>query len=151
MLEERSAGAVLFNEHSGKVEYLLLHYHAGHWDFPKGNVEEGEKDLDTVRREVREETSIGNIQFVDGFKRVVEYNYKRVGKIVHKEVAFYLAKTDVKDVKISFEHKGYGWMAYEEAMKRLTYKNSKSILEEANSMLKKIKKNDTSLDSYSTK
>ncbi len=145
MLEERSAGAILFSENDGRLEYLLLHYHAGHWDFPKGNVEEDEKDLDTVRREVREETSIDNIQFVDGFKKKVEYNYKRAGKLVHKEVVFYLAKTNKKNVKLSFEHKGYGWLAYEEALKRLTYKNSKIILEEANSFLNK---KSNSIDSY---
>lgn len=148
MLEERSAGAILFSENDGRIEYLLLHYHAGHWDFPKGNVEEGENDLDTVRREVKEETSIDNIQFVDGFKKKVEYNYKRTGKLVHKEVVFYLAKTNVRDVKLSYEHKGYGWVSYEEALKRLTYKNSKVILEDANSLLTKVRKSNASLDSY---
>ncbi len=140
MLEERSAGAILFSENDGKLEYLLLHYHAGHWDFPKGNIEAGEDDLDTVRREVKEETSIGGIHVVDGFKKVVEYNYKRGGRLVHKQVIFYLAKTNVKNVKISFEHKGYGWMIYEEAMRRLTYKNSKIILDNANAFLNKSKK-----------
>ncbi len=137
MLEERSAGAVLFTESDGILEYLLLHYPAGHWDFPKGNVEEGEKDLDTVRREVKEETSIDNIRIIDGFKKKVEYNYKRAGKLVHKEVVFYLAKSRVKTVKLSYEHKGFGWMPYEEALKGLTYKNSKVILEDANTFLNK--------------
>jgi hypothetical protein len=53
----------------------------------------------------------------------------------------------VKDVKLSFEHKGYGWMIYELAMKHLTYRNSKSILQDANSFLNKVK-NGASLDSY---
>ena len=148
MLEERSAGAILFSKNDGSVEYLLLHYHAGHWDFPKGNVEEGENELDTVRREVKEETSIDSIKFVDGFKKKVEYNYRRAGKPVHKEVIFYLAKTNVKDVRLSFEHKGYGWLSYEEALKRLTYKNSKIILKDANSFLNRVEKDSDSLDSY---
>jgi 8-oxo-dGTP pyrophosphatase MutT (NUDIX family) len=136
-LEERSAGAILYTESNGRLEYLLLHYHAGHWDFPKGNIEEGEADLDTVRREVKEETSIDDIKFVDGFRKKVEYMYKRADKPVHKEVVFYLAKTNAKNVKLSYEHKGYGWMGYEDAMKRITYKNSKTILEEANSFLQR--------------
>lgn len=148
MPEERSAGAILFSEKDGSVEYLLLHYPAGHWDFPKGNVEEGEKDLETVRREVKEETSIDRMKFVDGFRRKVEYNYKRGGRLVHKEVVFYLARTDVKDVKLSYEHKNYRWMKYEDALKRLTYRNSKIILDDANSFLKKGRKGSDSLDSY---
>ncbi|GAI42981.1 unnamed protein product, partial [marine sediment metagenome] len=40
---EKSAGAVIFSRSDKKIEYLLLHYQAGHWDFPKGNIEKGEK------------------------------------------------------------------------------------------------------------
>jgi 8-oxo-dGTP pyrophosphatase MutT (NUDIX family) len=134
-MEERSAGAVIFSENDGKIEYLLLHYPAGHWDFAKGKIERGENELDTVRREVREETSIDDIQLIDGFRKKIVYNYKRSGKLVHKEVIFYLAKTNVKNVKLSFEHKGYVWLNYVNAMKQLTYKNAKMILEEANKFL----------------
>ncbi len=137
MLKERSAGAILFTEKNGTVEYLLLHYPAGHWDFPKGNVEEGEQDLDTVRREVREETSIDRVKFMEGFRRKVEYNYKRGGRLVQKEVVYYLARTDVKDVRLSYEHKDYGWLEYEDALRRLTYRNSKLVLKDADALLKK--------------
>ena len=42
MIEERSAGAILYQEFpSGKI-YLLLNYPSGHWDFVKGNIEKGE-------------------------------------------------------------------------------------------------------------
>lgn len=138
MLQERSAGAVLFNRSSGRREYLLLHYHAGHWDLPKGNVEEGEEELETVRREVKEETSIGSIRLIDGFRKKVEYNYRRGGNLVHKEVVFYVAETAAKDVKISHEHKGYTWMNYDDAMKRLTYRNARQVLEGADSFLSKL-------------
>ena len=134
-MQERSAGTVLFNENDGKVEYLLLHYPTGHWDFAKGNIEKGEAELATVRREVREETSIDNIEFMDGFRKKIAYNYKRRGKLVNKEVIFYLAKTNTKNVKLSFEHQGYRWLTYDGAMKILTYKNAKMILEEANKFL----------------
>ncbi|MEM2760638.1 MAG: bis(5'-nucleosyl)-tetraphosphatase [Nitrososphaerales archaeon] len=136
-MEERSAGAVLFTDKNGKIEYLLLHYPTGHWDFAKGNIEEGEDELDTVKREVREETSIDSIEFIDGFRKKISYNYKRNGRFVHKEVIFYLAKTNAQDVRLSFEHKGYKWLNYEDAMKLLTYKNAKMILEEANKFLSK--------------
>jgi len=135
-MEERSAGAVIFSENDGMIEYLLLHYPTGHWDFAKGKIEKGEKELDTVRREVREETSIDDIQIIDGFRKKIAYNYKRSGKLVHKEVIFYLAKASVRNVKLSFEHKGYVWLNYDNALKQLTYKNAKMILDAANQFLK---------------
>lgn len=139
-MDERSAGTVLFNDNDGKLEYLLLHYPAGHWDFPKGNIEKGEAEMDTVRREVKEETSIDNIEFVNGFRKKIMYNYRRGGKLVYKEVIFYLAKASDKNVKLSFEHQGYKWLNYNDAMKLLTYKNAKMILEEANKFLSNVKK-----------
>ncbi len=130
-MEERSAGVVLFREENSNRLYLLLHYTAKHWDFPKGNIEEGEDELSTVKREVKEETGITDLEFIDGFKRVIEYYYKRLGVLVHKQVIFYLAKTREKDVKLSYEHIGYKWLPYEEAYNTLTYDNSKKILKDA--------------------
>ena len=136
-MEERSAGAVLFREENSNRLYLLLHYTTKHWDFPKGNIEEGEDELSTVKREVKEETGITDLEFIDGFKRVIEYYYKRLGILVHKQVIFYLAKTREKDVKLSYEHIGYKWLPYEEAYNTLTYDNSKKILKDAEVFLSK--------------
>jgi 8-oxo-dGTP pyrophosphatase MutT (NUDIX family) len=137
-MEERSAGAVLFREDDIRL-YLLLHYQAKHWDFPKGNIEEGEEELDTVRREVKEETGIDDIIIIDGFKRISEYYYKRAGRLVHKQVVFYLAKTNQKEVRLSYEHIGYEWLPYKEAYDRLTFKNSKRILADAEEFLNELK------------
>ena len=57
MIEERSAGVILFNKTDG-IQFLILKYPSGHWDFVKGNIEEGEKEKETVKRELFEETGI---------------------------------------------------------------------------------------------
>lgn len=137
MIEERSAGAVLFREDTTRL-YLLLHYQASHWDFPKGNIEKGESELDTVRREVKEESGIDDIEFINGFKRISEYYYTRNNVLIHKQVVFYLAKTKQKEVKLSSEHIGYAWLPYKEALERLTYNNSKQILRDAEEFLSKL-------------
>ena len=63
---ETSCGVVLVNY--GTV--LLLQYPQGHWDFPKGHVEEDDPDHHaTAARELTEETGIDKIQFVEGFVR----------------------------------------------------------------------------------
>ncbi len=136
MQEERSAGAVLFSLKDKEPIYLILHYTAGHWDFPKGNIEEDEDELTTVRREVKEETSICDIKFVDGFRKVVEYVYRRAGRLVHKVVIYYLAYTDTLQVRLSYEHNDYRWGRFNEIMSILTYNNSKMVLEEADRFLK---------------
>ena len=100
-MEERSAGAILFNDVGSARKYLLLKYPAGHWDFPKGNVEKGESEGQTVLREVNEETGLDEVKLIDGFRRKIEYFYRRENKSVHKEVVFLLAETNKDEVKLS--------------------------------------------------
>ena len=85
MIEERSAGAVLFRDDTSGNLFLLLNYPSGHWDFVKGNIEKGETMRETVIREIREETGIHDVSFVDGFEDKVEYHYQREGELIHKE------------------------------------------------------------------
>jgi len=129
-MEEKSAGAVVFRDTHGGRMYLLLQ-NAGRWDFPKGGVEKGESELETVNREVEEETGLKDIKIVTGFRKVIEYFYRRDGKNVHKQVVYLLASTKEEKVKISFEHQGFGWFPYDMALARATYGNSKITLTEA--------------------
>lgn len=134
MLEERSAGAILYRESpSGKL-YLLLNYPSGHWDFVKGNIEKGETFKQTTLREIKEETGITDVSFVEGFENKVEYHYQRDGKLVHKEVVFFLARTATEHVEISFEHLGFIWLKYNDALKKLTYKTAQGMLKKVNEL-----------------
>jgi bis(5'-nucleosidyl)-tetraphosphatase len=134
MLEERSAGAILYRESpSGKL-YLLLNYPSGHWDFVKGNIEKGETFKQTTLREIKEETGITDVSFVEGFENKVEYHYQRDGELVHKEVVFFLARTATEHVEISFEHLGFIWLKYNDALKKLTYKTAQGMLKKVNEL-----------------
>jgi len=127
MLEERSAGTILYQESSSGKVYLLLNYPSGHWDFVKGNIEKGETFRQTVLREVREETGITDIDFVEGFEDKVEYHYQRDGQVIHKEVIFFLASTKTNDVVLSHEHRDYIWLNFNDALKKLTYKTAQKL------------------------
>lgn len=139
---EKSAGAIIFHKNK-EVKYLLLHYPSGakapkeYWDLPKGHIEKGEKEIDTVKREVREETGLENIELIEGFKEWIKYFFKLKGKTIFKTVVFYLAKTREEKVKISQEHLGYKWLPYQQALEQLTFQNAKDILKKANQFLKK--------------
>jgi 8-oxo-dGTP pyrophosphatase MutT (NUDIX family) len=128
MLEERSAGAILYRKSSAYNLYLLLNYPSGHWDFVKGNIEKGEMLKDTVIREIGEETGITDANFVEGFEDKVEYHYQRDGQLVHKEVVFFLVKTNTENVKLSHEHHGFIWLDFNSALKKLTYKTAQNML-----------------------
>jgi 8-oxo-dGTP pyrophosphatase MutT (NUDIX family) len=136
VLNEKSCGAVVFTRNA-EVNYLLLHYEAGHWDFVKGNVEPNESEKDTVIRELKEETGIADAQFIAGFREKIGYFYRRQGSTIYKEVVFFLIEAHTEKVELSYEHVGYEWLGYQHAMEKLTFKNAKNVLQNAHEFLKK--------------
>ena len=106
MIEETSAGIVLFRTEGSRKVFLLLHYPSGHWDFVKGKMENGESTRQTAIREAKEETGIVDIEFVKDFEEWIKYKFQYQGKTVYKKVVFFLAETKTKHVKISHEHLG---------------------------------------------
>ena len=135
MIEETSAGIVLFRKEGSKKLFLLLHYPSGHWDFVKGKMEKGESTHQTAIREAKEETGITDIKFIENFEEWIEYNFKHQGELVQKKVVFFLAETKTKEVKISHEHSGYTWMDYNSSMEKTTFDNAKTVLTKAQKLL----------------
>ena len=138
-LHEKSCGAVVFKR-DGEVQYLLLHYEAGHWDYVKGQVEPNETERETVVRELHEETGITNALFIEGFREEINYFYRRETRTVYKEVIFFLIETKESNVRLSYEHVGYEWLNYEKAMAKLTFPNAKKVLAKAQEFLRKHEK-----------
>ena len=138
MAKEKSCGAVVFKRQKDGIKYLLLHYEAGHWDFPKGNQEKNEKEEQTALREIKEETGIEDIEVRDGFRETVNYYYKRGEETVYKEVIFFLAQSATADVKLSSEHIGYAWLGYDHAFKKLTFNSAKNLLMKADKFLNNL-------------
>ncbi len=134
MLHEKSCGAVVFHKNA-EVKYLLLRYEAGHWDFVKGNVEVNESEIDTVLRELKEETGIVATQTLDGFRERIQYFYRRQGETIQKEVVFYILQANTEKVELSFEHVGFTWLDYQHALEKLTFKNAKNVLQKAHTFL----------------
>ena len=137
MATEKSCGAIVFKRQKEGIKYLLLHYSAGHWDFPKGAQEKNEKDEQTAAREIKEETGIEDIEFVDNFNETIKYFYKNGEETIYKEVVFFLAQSATEHVELSNEHIGYAWLSYEHAFKKLTFNNSKELLEKVDKFLHK--------------
>jgi len=142
MPKEQSAGAVIFRIENKEPYYLLLHYPTGarikkeYWDFPKGHLEKGETEKQAASREVVEETGLREITFVPGFEERIQYYFRVQEKTIFKTVTFFLGFTKKKKVKISFEHKGFVWMPFDKAMKKLKFANARRILRTAHHFLK---------------
>jgi bis(5'-nucleosidyl)-tetraphosphatase len=113
-----SAGVVVVRQAEEGWRFLLLRAF-NHWDFPKGMVEAGEEPLAAAVREVREESLIGDLEFVWGQTSTRTGPYSR-GKVA----CYFIAQTRTVDVTLPVnpelgraEHSEYRWVDYDEAVK----------------------------------
>lgn len=93
----RAVGAVVFQND----EYLLVHkvksidYKeniVGHWDFPKGGVQESDEDLETaILRELNEETGSNKYKIIRKFDEKICFMFPKTQKYDRQEtVMFYV-------------------------------------------------------------
>lgn len=110
-----AAGIIVVRRVAEGWRYLLLRAY-NYWDFPKGEVEEGETPLETALREVEEETGLKDLNFRWGrvFTETAPYNNGR------KKARYYLAETSESAVTFAPnpkigrpEHHEYRWLEIE--------------------------------------
>ncbi|MBT6143527.1 NUDIX domain-containing protein [bacterium] len=137
-VNHHSCGTVVYTQVNGKVEYLLLKYPQGHWDFAKGHIEENESIVACALRELTEETGINKVQLIDGFFHELSYYYRQDAVAHYKKVDFFLVEAFETQVKISHEHRDFKWLPFQEALELVSFENAKNLLIAADSFLKTL-------------
>ena len=135
MQKEVSAGIILYNNDNDQIQFLVLKYPGGHWDFVKGKMENSEEPKQTAIRETKEETGIIDVEFIDGFNEEISYTFYVKNKEINKKVIFYLGKTKSTEIIISHEHLDFAWLNFKDAIERITYENAERVLTKANNLL----------------
>ncbi len=132
MKKAKSCGAIIFYFDGDEFLFLIIKHipaHGGHWDFPKGHVELGEAEETTALREVKEETGL-DVNLISGFKEQIKY----VDNINHvdKTVIYFLGISSTKQVVCQeTEISCSEWLSYELASEKLTFENSRILLNSA--------------------
>jgi len=132
---ETSAGGVVFRVVDGQPRYLLIRDSYGHWGFPKGHVERGERSDTAALREVMEETGIRSAS-VAGSVEKIEWFFRFRGALIHKRCEFFLMETAVADTK---PQRAEGitackWATLDEALALIKYDNARAVLRRADDM-----------------
>jgi len=105
----------------------------GNWGFAKGHVENNETEIETAIREVKEETGL-KIRLLDGFKEIIKYV---PDETTLKTVVIFVGIAENEEVRIDkYEIEDYKWCNYDEAMKLITYKLQRDILEKTMKFIK---------------
>jgi len=132
----RGVAAVIFFNDNNKLKYLLFKrkMHWKGWEWMKGGTKNGESELASLKREIKEETG----------KHEGEYKIKRTDMyhrfdyempFVHDKQVWNGAKNRVflieffdKNVKIGkIEHAGYEWLNKKDALRKITWPDQQKI------------------------
>lgn len=132
MLREKSCGIVPFREVDGEIRYLVISSAVTkreHWEFPKGGVEKGEREIETALRELEEETGVSDVELLPGYREPIRYIYRRQEGLVFKQVIYFIGRVGDPTVKMRPEEvKDYRWATYDEARTLLRHGNAKELL-----------------------
>lgn len=134
-LYHKSCGMIVFRSDRGVREYLLLHEAGANvWSFPKGHMEAGETEMQTVIREVKEEAGLAP-KVIDGFKEEISY---KIAPIYEKTVVLFLAESAEKVMIKRDEIADYRWADIKNAKSLLKHKFFADVLDKAE-VLEKLK------------
>lgn len=138
MVQDQSFGVIPFiKRDSGYLVLLVKQRRAKYWAFPKGHAEEKETPEDAARRELKEETGVERCMLLPDVKLYSRYRFPQEGKVVAKTVVYFVglipsgigggAATFDRTTEISRTQ----WLPYEEALAKVTHRQSREMLEKA--------------------
>ena len=119
--KEKSCGCIII-----KDQKVLLVYEKNRnfWGFPKGHMEDGETEIETALREVKEE--VGLDVEIDK-KRRYTLNYV-INNEIDKTTVLYIAKAkNEKIIMQESEIENTKWCSFEEALNMLTFDDWKEM------------------------
>ena len=135
---------ILFRKVEGGIEYLLLKTTPEREDFWQpvtGGLEEGETEVEALKREVREETGIKNvvgiIKNVDYFEYPDAHFINIKGFDFIKEYVFGVEVDPNERITIDGkEHSQFRWCSFQEAVELLKWDENKRALSRLNEIVK---------------
>ena len=131
----RSCGFVAYKRIENVNHYLIIKSLNGDIGFPKGHMEPGESEIETAVRELKEETGV-DVKVIPGFRRQIEYELRRTPDTIKQSVYFLGECTSDKITCQEAEVAEASFISYKDALKILTFEETKNILKDAEAIIK---------------
>ena len=115
------SGALLLIRGGDPLLLLLRNRRSGVWGLPGGRLEPSEDARLAALRELREETGIVDVTFVDAIEPfIVTRTLRQRGRVLRsKRTTIFVARTATTEVRLSEEYSEFGWFHPEEAQNLL--------------------------------
>ncbi len=128
MKQTQSAGGVVINP---KGQVLVVNQNGTSWSLPKGHIEEGEDALTAAKREIYEESGVGNLKLV---KDLGSYRRYKIGLNGHedptelKTIHMFLFRTDQEVLNpLDSENPEARWVEKDKVADLLTHPKDKEF------------------------
>ncbi|CAK7052254.1 NUDIX pyrophosphatase [uncultured Tissierella sp.] len=132
MIKRTNIQAFIFSKNpSFKILILKrIPERGGYWQPVCGGVESRENLIETVIREVFEETGISNIKSILDLDYTFTYREIKEGELMEmQDYCFTVEINNITNIKLSDEHEEYKWCSYNQAKEILKWEHNLIDLE----------------------
>ena len=138
MIRDASFGIIPLSEIEGEWKVLLIfHRNGNHWGFPKGHKDGNETDFQAACRELMEETGLQVYACLKEDPFVEKFKFRRMKDWIEKTVSYFPAVV-TGTIKIQPEEiREARWFTFDQALKRLTFEEARSICRQVREMIQK--------------
>jgi len=142
MREEQCYGVIPVIKDKEYKFLILLHTGLeNNWSFPKGHVEGNETPIQTALRELEEETGIKEVEILDLPLLDEEYSIVRNGEKKLKKNGYFIGFIKNESLVLQAEEiRDSKLLTYDEAMKEITYKERREVLQKAKEYLEEYER-----------
>lgn len=127
---EKCYGILPLKKEGDSLQVLLaLHVKGLYWAFPKGHLDQNEDPKEGAKRELFEETNLSVHSFLQMPPLKENYQFERDGEDIHKYVEYFPAFVEGEVlIKEPHEIKELRWFEIQDALKKITFEQSKELL-----------------------
>lgn len=117
---------IVFKPEGTGYKFLVLKRaegRGGFWQAVTGGVKEGENEIRALKRELKEETGIGEYRQIINLKYSYSFCLPHLGELTENVYAVEVKPNT--EIILSHEHTEYRWVEFEEALSLLKYDANK--------------------------
>ncbi len=141
MIKTKSAGAIVLNKDN---QVLVVNQNGSSWSLPKGHIEENETAIEACKREIFEESGIGELLFIKDLGKYKRHKIALTGgddKSELKTIYMFLFKTGENKLNpIDTTIRTAAWIDPDKVAELLTHKKDKKFFEKYRHYIIKNKK-----------
>lgn len=137
-VEAKSYGVIpIFKDKDGFYILLVKNSKGGHWGLPKGTPEKDEKPIDTAKRELSEETGIGDIDIKLEPTLKEKYDFEQNGTVYNKTNTYYLGfVSEMTESNQLDEIDELKWVKIDKVQNTLTHQSAINVVKKLAELLK---------------